>query len=243
MSSRLASRTAIVSVCQSCPATLDPSEDRPQHIGPCFVVARAQTVTDFLGGKIPHRTECLDKFRKQGGPGGCDQLVRLFALRHRDAPRTQDRQCRRGGNREPSVCAINPASPLDHGTREDTRFAQQLQPDAGPYDIHDRIHRPYFVKMNLLRRQAVDFSFRDGDAMENRDGFLLHPIRKGAARNEVLDLGVVSLMFVAVIVRGPMSMGLLQPGTARGPLVFMAMSMLVMVTVFLFMSRIAVRLA
>ncbi len=45
------------------------------------------------------------------------------------------------------------------------------------------------MEMHLVRRQSVDFAFGDREALENSDGFLFHPIRERARRNELPDLG------------------------------------------------------
>ena len=73
--------------------------------------------------------------------------------------------------------AINPARPFHDRTGQHSRLAQHFQRHASPNDIDDRIHRADFVEMHLLWWQPMNFSFRDGDATENGDGFLLHPFR------------------------------------------------------------------
>ena len=54
--------------------------------------------------------------------------------------------------------------------------------------------------MNFARRQAVNFSFRVRDALKNGDGFLLHPSRKFAARNQLFNFRKIPLVIVCMIV-------------------------------------------
>jgi hypothetical protein len=96
--------------------------------------------------------------------------------------------------------ALDKAGPLDDRPGNNARLAQQLETDACAYDVHDGIHCADFVKVNLLRWHAVDFSFRNGDAMEDSQCLFFYPRRQLAAGNEVKDHCVVSTMFVGVIV-------------------------------------------
>src|SRR4030095_4578189 len=66
-----------------------------------------------------------------------------------------------------------------------------------------------FVEMDLLGRLAVDFAFSGGHALEDRDGFLLGPVRNRTAEDQALDFGesaagrvrrMFVLMFVWVLV-------------------------------------------
>ena len=63
--------------------------------------------------------------------------------------------------------AIDPASALNYRACEHARPAHFFQTNARANDVHDRIHRAHFVEMDFFRRQAMDFTFRDGDALEN----------------------------------------------------------------------------
>ena len=47
------------------------------------------------------------------------------------------------------------------------------------------------MEMHLLRWQPMNFPFRNRDTMEHRQRFLLHPGRQRAARNQLLDLGII----------------------------------------------------
>ena len=56
------------------------------------------------------------------------------------------------------------------------------------------------MKVNFIRRQPVNLAFGVGDALKDGDGFLLHPRRKLAARNQLFDFGKTALTFVRVSV-------------------------------------------
>ena len=57
------------------------------------------------------------------------------------------------------------------------------------------------MEMDLLRRQAVNFSLRDCDAIEDGDGFLLHPLGESAVFDQLLYLGERAAMSMFVRVR------------------------------------------
>src|SRR5690349_20699879 len=113
--------------------------------------------------------------------------MRFLTLRYWNVSLGQKRQGRRGGDGKPAMCAFNKAGAFDYGTRQDARFAQHFQSDGSSDDVHDGIHRANFVKMNLLRRQAMDLSLGDGEALKNGDGFLLYPIGKATGRDQLVD--------------------------------------------------------
>ena len=167
------------------------AENRPQHIRPRLVVARSEAEADFFGGQIFHRAETLREFRQQRRARGRDEFVRLVALREADAARAEDGERRGHGHGKPAMRAFHPARAFHHRRGQHARLAEQFERDARAHNVHDGIHRADFVKMNLVRRQPVDFSFRLGNALENGDGFLFHPRGKFAARNEFLDFGKI----------------------------------------------------
>ena len=84
--------------------------------------------------------------------------------------------------------AIHPADALDDGCGQHARLAQHFQTDARADDVHNRIHGTDFVEVNALRRQAVDFAFRLGDAPKHAQRLLLHPRREFAALNEATNV-------------------------------------------------------
>ena len=57
----------------------------------------------------------------------------------------------------------------------DARFAQQLKADTPAHDVYNRIHRPDFVEVHLVRRQAVDFSLGHGHPLKDGHGLFFHP--------------------------------------------------------------------
>src|SRR5439155_20846091 len=153
------------------------AEDCSQDIRSRFVVARAQAVTDLYWNESAHRPESFGEFRQQSGPGGRHELMRLVTLLERNGARAENLERGRRRNRKTPVRAINPPCAFDHCRRPDGWLSQQFEARARADNIHDRVNGAYFVEMHLLWRLAVDFAFRNCDAMEDRDGLLLHPIR------------------------------------------------------------------
>ena len=101
--------------------------------------------------------------------------MRFVALSDRDLARTQDRQGRGGWDGKPAMRAVYPAISLDDSAGQDARFAQKLKADTRAHDIYNRIHRPNFVEMHLVRRQAMDFSLGQGYSLKDGHGFFFHP--------------------------------------------------------------------
>ena len=104
--------------------------------------------------------------------------------------------------------ALNPAGPLDHRARQDTRLAQHLQRDARPDNIHNRVHRAHLVEVHLLRRQAVNLAFRHGEALEDRHRLLFHPVGELAFRDQLPDLSEgAAVLGCGMAMRVGMAMG------------------------------------
>ncbi len=174
------------------------SQHGAQDVWPRFVVARSEAEADFFGDQIFHHAEAFDEFREQRRAGGGDEFVRLVALRDADAARAENRQRRRRGNRKSTMRAIHPARALGHRRGQHARLAEQFQRDGRADDVHDGIHRADFVKMNLVRRQPVNFSLRLGDALEDGDGFLFDPRREFTVRDELFDFREIALLVVVM---------------------------------------------
>ena len=96
--------------------------------------------------------------------------------------------------------ATNPARSFHHRRCDDPWFAKHLQRDATAHNIHDGIHRADFVEMNFARELAVNLSLGIGDALEDGDGFLLHPRRELALGDELLDRGKIPTVIMRMIV-------------------------------------------
>ena len=118
--------------------------------------------------------------------------------------------------------------PFHHWRGQHARLAEQFECDARAHNVHDGIHRADFVKMNLVRRQPVDFSLGFGNALENGDGFLFHPRGKFAARNELLDFGKIPAVVVLVVV--------------MVIVVIMVMIVIMVVTMMMMLVRVVVRM-
>lgn len=130
--------------------------------------------------------------------------------------------------------AFDEAGAFNNVRGEHLWFSKHLKGDAGSDNIHDGVHRADLMKMHLIRWQAMDFAFSNGNAMEYCDGFLLHPGRKGAARNEILYLRIISAVFmVTVFMVVSMFMRMFVVGVMS--VVFVAMLMLVPMPMFMFM--------
>jgi hypothetical protein len=99
-----------------------------------------------------------------------------------------------------AVGAVNPAGAFDDRRSEHPRLAEQLQRDGRANNVHDGIHRADFVKVNLIRRQAVNFSLGFRNALKDGDGFLFHPRGKFAARDESFDFRKIPLLLVPMMV-------------------------------------------
>lgn len=96
--------------------------------------------------------------------------------------------------------AIDPAGSFRDVARENSWFAQHFQSDTCANDIDDGIHRADFVKVNLLGRHSVNFSFGDGNALKDCDGFFFHPIGKRAVANQRFDFRKISAVFVIMFI-------------------------------------------
>lgn len=92
--------------------------------------------------------------------------------------------------------APDPSRALDDWPGNDLRFPEHFQPGASGDDIHNRIHRPNFVKVDLFGWQPVYFTFRHCNPMKDCDRFLLHPGGKRASIYQVANLGKVASMIM-----------------------------------------------
>ena len=102
------------------------------------------------------------------------------------------------------------------------------------------------MKVDFAGRQAVNFSFRFGDALKHRDRFLLHPGRKFTARDELFDFGKIATVIVRVIMvvfRFVMMMAMI---VRVSVLMLMVMSMfvavLMIVVMLMFMREVDIKL-
>ena len=97
--------------------------------------------------------------------------------------------------------AIDPTIAIDRVAGEHSWFVQKLEPDTRSDDVEDRIERSDLMEMHLLRRQTVDLTFRDSDALKHRSGLFLYPIRYRARCNDLLYFGKGPRVIVVVSVR------------------------------------------
>ena len=127
--------------------------------------------------------------------------MRLVALRDADPARAENGERRRSGQGKAAVRAVDEAGPFHDRAGEHARFAEQFERDARADDINNGIHRADFMEVHFVGRQAVDFSFGDGDAVKDGDRFLLHAVRKRAALNQLFDLREIPSVYMVKIAR------------------------------------------
>ena len=63
------------------------------------------------------------------------------------------------------------------------------------------------MKMDLVGRESVNFAFSGSNALENSNGFLLHPIGEGALCYQLPDLGKGAAMLMGVAMGMPAGVG------------------------------------
>ena len=73
--------------------------------------------------------------------------------------------------------AIDPAMPFDHRSGKNPGPAEQFQAKASADDVNDGIDGADLMEMDLVRRMAMDFPFRNRNSLKNRNRFLFHPLR------------------------------------------------------------------
>ena len=73
-----------------------------------------------------------------------------------------------------------------------------MESDAGSDDIHDGVHRPHFMKVNVLHRFAVDGRFGPGQPAKHGQSHLLDRILQAALFDQPVDLPRRSPMGVGV---------------------------------------------
>ena len=109
------------------------------------------------------------------------------------------------------MSTTHPPGPLHHRAGQHTRTSQEFESHTGAHDIHDGIDRAYFVKVDFGGRFAMDLALGERDSFEDRDGFLLHPIRERTVLDEALNdlkgptmvmvMFMVMVMWVLILVR------------------------------------------
>ncbi len=144
-----------------------------------------------------HEAKGSAKFRDDGRAGGRDEFVGLVDLAEWNA--FEDFHRGRRGNGKTAMRAIDPALPIVQRGDENLFHAQRFDARADANDIGDGIERADFVKGNLFRRHAVDFSFRYGNARKNAERVFLDKGRKIAGLDELADLAMVAAMGVLTV--------------------------------------------
>jgi hypothetical protein len=117
----------------------------------------------------------------------------------------QERQCRRCGEGEGAVGAVNVTRSLDERSAGDLVEPQEFKSGACADDVSDGILRSDLVEADGFRGHPVDDSFRNGNALENSQRSLLYLGGETALGQESPDLcmiasvGMSRLMSVPVI--------------------------------------------
>ncbi len=125
----------------------------------------------------------------------------FIALGEWNSAGAKDREGGRGGHRKTAVSAMDPTRAFDGCGGQYTRFTQQFETNAGAHHINDGVYGAHFMEMNLVRRDAMDFAFGNGNALEHGDRFLLNPVGESARNNEMFNIrkGPAMVMFVRVM--------------------------------------------
>jgi len=142
----------------------------------------------------PHRrqgTELLYQRRQNGGAGGRSQFCLDGRLGQGD---TLQKFCgRRSGDRQSAVLCLHPAAANRRRGSLQSIDPQHVQPHGHPTNIHNGIHRPDFVEMDLFDGCAVDFGLGLGQPVENFQGGLLLPIGEPTSLNDGPDMVQVAM--------------------------------------------------
>lgn len=171
------------------------ADEQSQEVGSVGKVAAAGSIAD-----------CFDGHRRQGGvsrdersqdrrAGRRGQFSFDGQIDQRDASQQLGRAG--SGDRADAVSDLDPASASRDGAGDDFINAEQIEPNRRADDVHDRVDRADFVKMNLVERRSMHASLCLGDVLEDFERELL--LRLGQFLGSLDQLGDVSEMPVGVL--------------------------------------------
>ena len=120
-----------------------------------------------------------------------------------DAARAQDCQRGRRRNGKTAVGAVHPAGAFHNGARQHSRPAQQFQPDARAHDVHDRIHRADFVKMDLLGGNPCTLPSASAMRSKTAIDFCFTHVERGLAAMQFFNPGKSAAVLLSA---GPVGM-------------------------------------
>jgi hypothetical protein len=111
-------------------------------------VAGAESVPDFLCGKIFQGSEVADQLRENGGAGGSRKFSGDIDLPKWDS--SQNLGGSGSGEWEGAVGTLDRACSVDRNGGGDVGKAQMMEADGGHDDIDDRIDCTDLVKMDFV---------------------------------------------------------------------------------------------
>lgn len=199
------------------------SEGGAEDVGSGGVMARAESVTNALGGEMGEGLKAFGKLGEQGGAGGGEHFVRFVALGERNATGGEDFQGGGGGQGEASVGTADKTGAFDNGAGQHAGSAEGIEGEAGADDIDDGIDGADLMELDVLGGATVDFTFGDGDPLEDGQGAFLDPGVEGALGDQAADLGMgttVGMGLGGILGAMGMGMGMMGP---MGPMGLMGM--------------------
>jgi hypothetical protein len=102
------------------------------------------------------------------------------------------------------MLAMDEASTDVYGRTEEPVDPDGLETDRRTDDVHNGVHRTYFVKLHILRRHLVNLPFRNGQFLEYLDRPFPDRSRQTAPSDHIHDLGGPTMGMSLV----PMRMGI-----------------------------------
>jgi hypothetical protein len=143
-----------------------------EDIWPRREIACPDAVADSIDLHRRHLAEALGELREDRGAGGGNEFVRLIELPERNP--TEDLEGRRCRDGERTVRTLDGAVAILKRRRIDLLNTESVDTHAGHDDIGNRIESADFVKVHLLRGDAVNLPLGLGDATKNGKGALLY---------------------------------------------------------------------
>ena len=170
-------------------------------------VAGAESVPDFLCGKVFEGSEVANKLGENCGAGGSRKFSGNIDLPNWDSP--QNLGGSGSGEGEGTVGTLDRARPFNWNGGGDVGKAKVMEADGSYDDIHDRIDCTDLVKMDFVHQFSVKTGLGFGDAVKDLEGGLFDGGNEVGVLQEGTDLSPRATVFVlmGVIVRVRVMMG------------------------------------